>query len=65
MRKLLCRWSFLLDKPAARDAPAFKSSVDVQSYQTYLDSVYEEHQKDIIEMQAREDSSCDGIPQNA
>eukprot|EP00975_Prorocentrum_lima_P039539 8308262-Prorocentrum_lima.AAC.1 len=45
MRRLLCRWSFILDKRAARDAQAFKASIDVQAFQAYLDTVCEEQQR--------------------
>eukprot|EP00975_Prorocentrum_lima_P021445 4521328-Prorocentrum_lima.AAC.1 len=38
MRKLLCRWSFILDKRAARDAQDFRASIDVQAFQAYLDT---------------------------
>eukprot|EP00975_Prorocentrum_lima_P026498 5570833-Prorocentrum_lima.AAC.1 len=37
----------LLDKRAARDARVFNAGADVQSYHTFLDSTYEEQQRNI------------------
>eukprot|EP00975_Prorocentrum_lima_P023480 4936837-Prorocentrum_lima.AAC.1 len=47
MRRLLCIWSIILDKRAARDARVLQSSADVQSFNSYLDSLYDEHHKNV------------------
>eukprot|EP00975_Prorocentrum_lima_P013132 2788741-Prorocentrum_lima.AAC.1 len=41
MRNLLCRWSFLLDKRAARDARAYQASIDAKAYEAFMDMVTE------------------------
>eukprot|EP00975_Prorocentrum_lima_P051902 10867823-Prorocentrum_lima.AAC.1 len=63
MRKLLCKWSIMLDKRAARDARVFNAGSDVQSYYTYLNSIYEEQQRD-IDTCTQEANSCEMSPQN-
>eukprot|EP00975_Prorocentrum_lima_P018449 3885010-Prorocentrum_lima.AAC.1 len=45
MRSLLCRWSFLLDKRAARDARAYKASIDAQAFEAFMDTVIESHKR--------------------
>eukprot|EP00975_Prorocentrum_lima_P041860 8797406-Prorocentrum_lima.AAC.1 len=54
MRNLLCRWSFMLDKRAARDARAYKASIDVRSYEAFVGMVAQA-QKECIE---RQPASC-------
>eukprot|EP00975_Prorocentrum_lima_P043009 9029907-Prorocentrum_lima.AAC.1 len=61
MRKLLCRWSFILDKRAARYAQAFRASIDVQACQAYLDTVCEEQQR-FLAVRAREGNSGRSSP---
>eukprot|EP00975_Prorocentrum_lima_P012862 2726387-Prorocentrum_lima.AAC.1 len=63
MRKLLCRWSFVLDKRAARDAQACKASLDVQALQIYLDTVCEEQQEFLAGF-APENNSCRSSPRS-
>eukprot|EP00975_Prorocentrum_lima_P041707 8761607-Prorocentrum_lima.AAC.1 len=63
MRKLLCRWSFILDKRAARDAQAFRASIDVQAFQAYLDTVCEEQQK-YLAMHSQEGNSGRASPRS-
>eukprot|EP00975_Prorocentrum_lima_P069851 12928699-Prorocentrum_lima.AAC.1 len=36
MRHLLCKWSFLMDKRAARDARDYKASIDAQAYEAFM-----------------------------
>eukprot|EP00975_Prorocentrum_lima_P047626 9955728-Prorocentrum_lima.AAC.1 len=47
MRKLVCILSFILDKRAARDARAFKASIDVQAFEAYLDMLCESQERSI------------------
>eukprot|EP00975_Prorocentrum_lima_P018528 3900241-Prorocentrum_lima.AAC.1 len=63
MRELLCRWSILLDKRAARDARVLNASPYVQSYHTFVDSIYEEQQRN-IEICTREASFGETSSQN-
>eukprot|EP00975_Prorocentrum_lima_P039189 8236269-Prorocentrum_lima.AAC.1 len=37
MRNLLCRWSFILDNRAVRDACAYKASIDAKAFEAYMD----------------------------
>eukprot|EP00975_Prorocentrum_lima_P010436 2217244-Prorocentrum_lima.AAC.1 len=46
-RKLVCGWSFILDKRAAGDAQGFKASIDVQAFEAYLDMVSEALERSI------------------
>eukprot|EP00975_Prorocentrum_lima_P000871 183401-Prorocentrum_lima.AAC.1 len=45
MRSLLSRWSSLLDKRAARDARAYKASIDAPACEAFMSTVIESQER--------------------